>query len=282
MSLMDAKSRVGDFTPGTSIAEPFFLVACERSGTTMTSLMLSHHRDLEFNDFYFTVDMIPEEGGWPDLDAYHSYLETDWIFQASGLTVDPSLDYPQLVNSFLHQKMVESGKPIVGGKIRQHYHRLLRVWPDARFIHLLRDGRDVARSIIGMGWAGNMFTGGEYWLEAERNWDRLCTLVPEDRRFEIRYEDLVSIPERTLKGVCEFLRVPFDPAMLEYPKDSTYDSPSRELAGQWHRKLSREEVRTAESLMGDMLMKRGYELSGYPSMEIDPAVERKLRRQDKL
>ncbi len=281
MSLITSHPSGEAVSSGHSSQPPFFRVGCERSGTTMTSLMLAHHPRLAFDDFYFTVEMIPDEGGWPDLAAYYAYLGTDRTFQASGLAVDKALDYPRLVDSFLRQKQRATGKPIVGGKIRENYHRVLWVWPDARFIHLVRDGRDVARSLIGMGWVGNMFTGAEYWLRAVRGWDRLCEMVREDRRIEVRYEDLVSDPEVNLRLVCDFLRVPYDPAMLNYPKDSTYDAPSRQFAAQWRRKLSIEEIELAESLMADMLMKRGYELSGYARREIDPALERRLRRQDR-
>jgi len=192
----------------------------------LTVLILDHHPQIAFSDFYFTVEMLPEEGGWPDLDAYYAYLETDRIFQATGLTVDRGLEYPHLADSFLRQWQHRSGKPIVGGKIRCQFDRLLRIWPDAKFIHLLRDGRDAARSLIEMGWVGNMYTAGEFWLKAEREWDKLCQLVPSERRTELRYEDLVSDPVPTLTRVCEFVGVPYDPAMLSYPEDTTYGPPS--------------------------------------------------------
>jgi hypothetical protein len=57
--------------------------------------------------------------------------------------------------------------------VHRHYDRLLRLWPEARFIHLVRDPRDVASSCIGMGWAGNVWTGVTRWIEAERLWDEV-------------------------------------------------------------------------------------------------------------
>ena len=60
--------------------------------------------------------------------------------------------------------------------------RLTRIWPDARFIHLVRDPRDVARSVIPMGWAGNTWVGVERWMEAERLWDRVRSSLPNSSR----------------------------------------------------------------------------------------------------
>jgi hypothetical protein len=263
------------------ISSPIFLVGCERSGTTLTMLMLNHHPQIAFFNCYFAVEVMPDEGGWPDMDKYLDYLATDRLFSGSNLVIDRSLDYPHLVNSFLRQKQVESGKPLVGGKIRDHFHRLLRIWPDARFIHLIRDGRDVARSLIEMGWVGNMLTAGEYWLNAERQWEKLSQLISPSRWTELRYEDLVKDPNAILSRVCEFMGVAFHPAMLDYPKNSNYGPPSPKMIGQWKRKLRPRDVQLAESLIGDMLVERGYELSGFPALRVRPPTDWSLRLQDK-
>jgi len=265
-----------------SMMQPLFLVGCERSGTTLTVIMLDHHPQIAFWDFYFAVEMLPEDEGWPDMEAYYSYLQTDRGFQAMGLSIDRNLDYPHLADSFLRQWRERSGKPIVGGKIRDHFHRLLRMWPKAKFIHLLRDGRDAARSLIEMGWVGNMYTAGEYWLKAEQEWDKLCQLVPPERRTELRYEDMVSDPIPTLTRICKFVGVPYDPAMLSYPNDTSYGPPSTSSIGQWKRKLTPEQIRLAEACMGDTLVSRGYELSGESPLVVDAAYEKRLRLQSRL
>ena len=142
------------------IGSPVFLVAAERSGTTMLRLMLSTIRRSPGAATGYAVNLMPESGGWPDLAAYREFLLTNRIFRLGhGFEIDPNLSYPELVNSFLEQLQRRTGKPIVGALVHRHFDRLLRIWPDARFIHLIRDGRDVARSCIGMGWAGSVWTG---------------------------------------------------------------------------------------------------------------------------
>jgi hypothetical protein len=268
--------------PGGLLSRPIFLVGSERSGTTLTRLMLDHHPQIAFFfEFEYAVDWMPASGGWPDLGAYYAALETDRIFQEAELVIDHSLDYPHLIDSFLRQKRDRDGKPLVGATVHRHFDRLLRIWPDARFLHIVRDGRDVGRSVIEMGWAGNMYVAVERWIEAEDLWSGLRRRLPADRWTEIRYETLVQEPEATLAQVCAFLGVPYDPAMLAYPKSSTYGPPSPKAIGQWKRKLPADQVRLAEARIGSMLVERGYELSGYPPLEVTPGMERRLRLQSR-
>lgn len=260
---------------------PFFLVGAERSGSTLLRLMLDHHPLLAWHsEFEFAVDMMPEGDGWPDMNAYREHLQVNRVFNASGHTINPELDFPSLVKDFLAQKKQRSGKPIVGGTVHRHFDRLERVWPEARFIHLLRDGRDVARSTIGMGWAGTVWTGAERWIHAEEIWDRMCARIPADRRYEVRMEDIITNTVPTLAGICAFIGVPYDDAMMSYPEHTTYSHPDPKLVDQWRRKMSEEDIRIVEARIGPMLEKRGYPLSGLPPLEVTPAMIKKFHRQD--
>lgn len=264
------------------LERPIFLVGAERSGTTLLRLMLDHHPEICWcNEFEYAVDRIAPNGEFPQLEDYHQWLETDRIFQENTkFTVDPKLDYPHLVDSFLRQLLVLRGKPIVGATVHRHYDLLLHVWPDAKFIKIVRDGRDVARSCIGMNWAGNVWTGVDRWIEAEELWVSLAQSLPEDRYLEVRYEeDAIVRPEATLKRICEFIGVTYDAAMLSYPEDTTYSLPDPTLVYQWKKKLSEREIQLLEARIGNMLAERGYELSGLPILEVSPQEARKLRQQ---
>jgi hypothetical protein len=264
------------------IEEPLFLAGSERSGTTLLRLMLDHHPSIAFHfEFEFAVEMIDDDGTFPPVEAYRAWVASNRMFRGSGATLDPSLDYPQLVNSFLEQKRRRNKKQLVGATVHTHFDRLLSVWPDARYIHIIRDGRDVARSCIRMGWSGNVWTGADRWIEAERIWTTLRKRLPESRYCEVRYEGLLEHPRETLGAICEFIGVPFSEAMLSYPDDSTYDSPDAALTYQWKRKAPEEEIRLAEARIGDLLVQRGYSLSGLPKLEISAWQVRKLLLQDR-
>lgn len=265
------------------VKAPLFLVGAERSGTTLTRLMLDHHPSIAFLfEFEYSILGMTDDGGWPDLDEYVAHLRGDRIFKHAELSIDESLDFPHLVDSFLVQKRDRDAKPIVGATVHSHFDRLPKIWPDARFIHIVRDGRDVARSIIEMGWSGTMFKAVDQWIHAETLWAEMCKTLPESRRIEVQYETLVREPEATLAGVCDWIGVPYHPAMLSYPEDSTYGPPSPKMIGQWKRKLEPSQVALAESRISDMLQERGYELSGFPQPEITPVRRRLLEIQDRI
>lgn len=261
--------------------KPYFLVGAERSGTTVLRLMLSHHSSIAWcNEFEYAVDALVDENTWPSLSDYYSWLDTHRIFQASKFKIDSELSYPELVNSFLCQQRDRSSKSIIGATVHRHFDRLLRIWPNARFIHLLRDGRDVSRSCIGMGWAGNVWTGVERWIEAEQLWTKLRASLTQDRYIEITYESLISDPQATLKKVSNFIGIPYDSSMLSYCESTTYETPNPAFIAQWQRKMSNRDIQLVESRIADMLVERGYSLSGLPSITVSKAMAKQLKLQD--
>jgi hypothetical protein len=263
-------------------APPCFLVGSVRSGTTLLRLMLDHHPELAFfSEFEFSVELIEGED-WPSLETYRDYLETNRNFLDSGFEVDPRLDYPGLVRSFLEQKRERDRKPRFGATVHVNFDKLTRIWPDAVFIHILRDPRDVGRSRIDLGWSGNMHTAVSTWIEAEDTWDELGQVVPPDRRFEVRYDDLVREPEPTLRRLCDFLGLRFDRSMLSYPQTTTYAPPDPGLIDQWRRKLSPTAIQLAEATVGRRLVDRGFEPSGLPPIAITPWKSRLLRWQNRF
>lgn len=268
----------------TMLTTPVFLVGAERSGTTLLRLMLDYHPQIAFlHEFEFAVDQIDEHSTqWPELNHYYEYLSTHRIFLHSKLTIDKNLTYPELVNSFLLQKQQrDNNAPIVGATIHYHFHHSLRIWPRAKFIHLLRDGRDVARSCIAMGWAGNMYTAVKKWIDAEQLWKELSQQLSIDQQLSIKYETLIQKTDEVMAQICDFIGVPFDKAMYDYAKHSTYSLPQPDLVEQWRKKLSNYELQLAESRISTMLEKRGYPLSGLPLLKITPWWDYRMKIQDR-
>ncbi|MSR62047.1 MAG: sulfotransferase [Planctomycetes bacterium] len=269
-------------TIASAQAAPFFLVGSERSGTTLLRLMLAHHARIECApEFEFLVEPIPAQG-WPALADVYEWLSTNRIFLPHALEIDRTLDYPALMKSFVTQYGKRSKKPLHGATCHKHFDRLLRIWPEARLVHLLRDGRDVARSCIGMGWAGNVWFGAQRWIEAEELWAALAPRLPAAQRYELRYEDLIRDPERQLAQLCAFLGTDYDAGMLDYSRDSSYERPDPKLIGQWKQKLTPAELALLEARIGPLLRARGYEESGVAPAEVGGAQRFALSVQDRL
>ena len=212
--------------------------------------MLDHHPEIAFEkEFDFVVTKVSDAGEFP---SPHDYV--DWIATVRGANyaIDRALDYRELANDFLHQKRVSSGgKPHVGATVHRNFDRLRFLWPDARYIHLIRDPRDVARSVLQKGWAGNIYQASEFWIQAENCWDSLVTQLSSDQAIQIHYEDLVRRNEAVLTEICRFVGVDYSEKMLDYPADAPqYPPPDPSLVAQWKTKLSKRDVALVEVRTG--------------------------------
>ncbi len=247
--------------------------------------MLSHHPEIAFpGEFEIAVDQITPDGIWPALPDYYQWLKSNRHFLWHGLQIDATLDYPSLVRSFLGQMKQENeghAKPFVGAAVHWKFQHLPRIWPGARFIHVLRDPRDVAASIVAEGWEGNHYVAARIWHECEVNWTALKSSLPDDHYIEVRFEDLARDPRKTLERLCAFIGVPYRESMLSYPDHTTYTQVDPNVAERWRRDQSRHEIRLGEAGAREMLEIRGYEPSGLPQLAIRRLYRRWLRFQSR-
>ncbi len=255
---MNSAVNIAEHNP--TLEAPVFVVGPLRSGTTLLRLLLAHHSEIGgIGEFEESVSQAVGDD-WPDVEEYRRFLSNDRMFSQANYAVDPSLSYEQLVHSFLSQAWARDPQPILSGAVHSRFELLPKLWPKARFIHLLRDPRDVARSCIGMGWVGNAYAGAPYWNRPEWRWNQLRHAVPAEQLHEVRYEELVSDPEGVLSGICEFLGVAYEPGMLAIDQDTTYSRPDASLSEQWRHRLTAREVELVESRCEALMRERGYEL----------------------
>ncbi len=264
------------------VDDAVFLVCSERSGSTLLTHMLGHHPQLAWSEaLLFGGALVPAEGQWPPLEVFYDFLDGSRFFHSGGLTIDRRLDYVGLVHDFLLQKRARTGRPVVGATVHRHFDRLPWLFPACRFIHLVRDGRDVSRSTIGIGVAGNVWRGARWWLAAETMWDELRPRLPPERCHEVRYEALIRAPEATLAGICAFIGIPYSEQMLSYPQHTNYTPADPALVEQWRRAATPREIRLIEAVAGPMLVARGYQLSGLPPLSIGRVQRLWLREHDR-
>ena len=252
-----------------SLPSPVFLVGSERSGTTLLRLMLNAHPEITWlNEFEYAVTMMTDEGDYPNLSDYYAWLDTHRIFRMSKMTIDRSLTYPELVNSFLQQRMDTFNKPIIGATVHHHFERLLKIWPDAKFIHVVRDPRAVSRSCVVKGWAGNVWVGLNRWIEAENIWERLAPRIATENKLELRYSDLVESNHAVLTKACDFIGVAYSEKMLEYVHTTDYGLPDPNLVQSWKQKLTKREIQLVEARVGRKMVERGFARSGYAPIQL--------------
>jgi hypothetical protein len=269
--------------PYKLVDSPVFLVGSMRSGTTLLRLMLDHHPQIAFNlESEFLVTRISDDRVLPDIEDYCEFLRNDRIFQHSRFEIKDGLDYVSLVKDFLEQKRTRDGKMMVGATIHEQFAKIDRIWPNAKYIYILRDGRDVARSVVQQGLAGNAYMAADWWLQAETEWLSYRETLTDGSWIELRFKDFITDPVKELTRICRFLGVVYSNAMFDYVKNSSYGKPDASLSLQWKSKMSEKMLQCVENKIGDRLLFRGYELSGYPRITLSDFEKKYLRLHSKF
>lgn len=243
--------------------DPLFVFGALRSGTTLLRLMLKNHSRIHSPgeaDYLFD-HIVPDPSGPGGWRYDRAALEDDWIFQEAGLDLPKRLEGADLAFA-LADLLSDRGSGLTSLNIHRNAPAMAQLFPKAKFIHLLRDPRDVARSSVGMGWNGNSYFGVHHWIETETGWDKAG--IPREQVLTVRFEDLMQDLETGLGAICVFLDLDFEPKMLDYHKTSTYGPPDPNIAQKWRKKAGRREVARIEGLAGALMDARGYDRAGEP------------------
>jgi hypothetical protein len=251
-----------------------------RSGTTMLRLMLDAHPDLVCpGEADFLVDFLVKDpqGQWRyDIEG----LARNRIFQSSRARL-PDIDEAGPAFRQMTADLMGDDEGTLVIVIHRRLERLLDICPDLAVLHMVRDPRDVARSAIGMGWAGTVFYGADTWLTTEREWQRVSNRLAPYQSLTMYYEHLVREPKVALAEISRFVGLDYSPAMMEYVETSSFDRPDPTLAEQWRRKQSEREVALVEYRVGSLLKERGYSPSGQPKIVPGPLMRIALWIQNK-
>lgn len=271
------------------IQNHIFIGGCSRSGTTLLGAMLGASPDaICVPESHFKIDVLRKL--WPQSSSVNvaevlAQLLKHWRFKIWGLdstTADllPLVQgdsYGDLLHALVSAYAQSEGKADATTWLDHtpenvsYANTLLSLYPDARFIHIVRDGRAVAASILPLDWGPNTI------IKAARWWMRMVSfglaaelvLAPE-QIIRVRYEDLVLQPAETLQTLCQFLGIDYLPAMLDATgfRPPRYTNQQHALIGRsasssainrWQQRLSPREIEIFENLTRDFLNNLGYE-----------------------
>ena len=167
-----------------------------------------------------------------------AYRWPDFQLTAEALYCDAKkLQAPRLVDviNLVYRALNPLAKPRLGDKTPPYIQivpELAELYPNARFVHLIRDGRDVAISFLDAGFydkGGRFFSDGRSfeWTSAIRPGCRYRQSRYSTQIMDVRYEQLVFDPEGTLTQICAFLGESFEAGMLKHNFDQAW-IPDRE------------------------------------------------------
>jgi hypothetical protein len=271
---------------------PIFVLGCPRSGTTLLQVMLhSHPRIAIPPETRFLLPAYRERLRFGDLEdpANRRALARFIVRRPGGRFADLGLDRKETVADIV------DGPPTLGSAVgivlrgyagrfgrarwgdkRPAYHNyiamIMRLFPDAQVVHIVRDPRDCMASLKRMGWweldshhsIAAWAEAIEHADEAVRRWPGAVTRV--------QYERVVADPEPELRALCAGLGEEYDPAMAEPERvapvavperkhwhSDTRVSPTTKNVGRWRSELEPWEVALCEAVLADQMNRFGYE-----------------------
>ena len=268
-----------------------FIVGVPRSGTTLLRVMLDSHPNLAVGPECPWIG-----GSYGKLvsfkDLYHSLVEDRRgpLQNFEGVSEEHILcALGNAIASILQAYAIARGKKRWLEKTPNHIADIpyiVKLFPQSKYIHIIRDGRDVACSSFRerATWGRNMWNGQERIipntrLNALQRWCRWISQFEKWKQLynldicQIYYEDLVRTPCPTLKKVLQFIQEPWSDKVLNY-SDQKHDIPdweagsrdvsqkpqiSLESIGQWKSKFTYTERLIAANFADQMLLQLGYE-----------------------
>lgn len=282
-------NRNGDLSI-SKVNSPFFIFSCGRSGSSLLSRMLNSHYRLAvpyeshlFNTFYPWLKYYGDlEDRRNQMRMVNDILSTDVLNDFSPrlkprqvIGLIKKNDFGGIVEAVLSCWAETQQKSRWGEKTPKHinfWRQILRYFPDAKFLHIVRDGRDVALS-----WIRARF-GPKTVYAAARAWARYLDKIEELKSvddsliYEVKYEDLLENPEDVLRKTCNFLKEDYSPKMVEFYKDKTpYKSDKVNIKNlnmpllknnkeKWKLEMTRNDLRIFEAIAKTHLQRYGYQL----------------------
>jgi len=213
-----------------------FILGCPRSGTTLLQSSLNAHPNIiappesQFINLFYprfgkikhmNADSISEFVNTLFCEPLFSNL---WLLNKAQIeeklaSVAEYLDYPLLCKMLFYQMRENKEKVLLICDKNPRYSlfakKLLKIFPEARFIHIIRDPRDNVNSNIKRLNKKNTFFLARQWLGFNICIENMKRRFP-NKFFTIIYEDMVRNPENTFIPLCEYLAVPYNDAMLNH------------------------------------------------------------------
>lgn len=269
---------------------PLFIVGNDRSGTTMLRLILDAGPEIAIppeSMILTDYGAVWEGGALEDPEAAARFMAEVWWHPKIALWnlegppppvpsgLDHAAAYRFVVQAPFRAYARQAGKPRWGDKTPHYVHHigaLLAVWPEARFVILVRDGRDVALSVGRMPFGpNNAWAAASWWARGIRAGQQ-AQAEHAAAVMTVRYEDLVSDPGRIVAEICAFAGLAFGPEMLAIDRaDRTkivadqkgwfptlFDGIHTSASGRWGSEMPLRDQRIFASLSGPELSALGY------------------------
>ena len=273
-NLEDIRQEFASLLPDEIIERPVFICGTGRSGTTLLAMILDSHSNILVGPEIKAL--LPIAKLYSELSSQLSQHLSKYNF----LHADLNISFRKLISSLFTKRNMR-------GRVVEHtplniltMSELISIFPDAQFLHIIRDGRDVVSSLLNQQWielsTGKPFGPTENIVKASHYWKNLIVSakevsqikLSESNYFEFKYEKLIDSQEETVRSILDFLGEPFESAVLEYHNHEHSFRPStnnpqtgiyKSALGRWKNEFSLQDAQIFDSIAGDLLIELGYE-----------------------
>ncbi len=280
---------------------PVLLIGQHRSGTTVLGSLLRKYLKVNFgpeSQFFFrraaTLDNYGDLKSDQGLLSLITDLATERCFELNqfGFRIDPQevlgdireRSYSGVIDAIFRQYAAHNGMQRWGDKTPEyvlHLPALDRLFPDAQYVHLVRDGRDVALSNFGVFFgAKNEVVAAADWAHYDDLAAQFAATVSPDRFFEAKYEELMQDPVALFARLSEFFGITDESSELQ--SYIAAHLPAEIHSGnfnKWKSGLTADQQRRFERVAGQHLSRHGYERA-FPNAASMSALERAFWRFD--
>jgi hypothetical protein len=266
---------------------PLFIVGMSRSGTKLLRDLLNQHPRiaLPFEESHFIPHFVSRFGNPPSFshpkELYRALSKTTffWNMQQQGIILpedvfSDSVDIDSWASIFqfilkFYARQEESANFIWGDKTPsylEHIDLLHDLYPQARFLHIIRDPRDRSLS-VNKTWGKHIYRAADEWRHKLQVARATGQSLKESYK-EVHYEDLLSMPEKTLRDICGFLECEFFVRILTLNKSSEYLGDARgqtkiiyDNQRKYLEQLSPAAIQRIEEIVYPVAKNVGYELT---------------------
>ena len=293
--------------------QQIFILGVPRSGTSLLARMINAHPEIgvpqESHIYNHFFDIRPLYGDLAELRNQERLL-LDIVTLGFVRNWSPSADvndaiskiagpgFGAVFDALMSSWAQRQGKSSWGEKTPSHIDYIdpiLRDFPQAKLIHIVRDPRDVCLSMIRARFGPkNPFAAAKAWKRYVKKTEAIEERYATTGVVEIRYEDLLADPPAILKHVCSSVGVDYSESMLRYYDDANpYNTDVTNLinlqkpvitnnSGKWKRHLKKEAVKTIEAVTGHSMSKYGYNLSEGSACKISSGRRIALEMDNKV
>jgi len=275
---------------------PFFIIGSGRSGNTLLRAILETHPEVHIPPETYVIGKV--------INDYIRYSRLPWSillkiilaefeyypeFATFGISLrelyNKLKETPQKQRNLayiLHKLYIYHARSVLkkakcwGDKTPMntfYLDKIYSVFPDSRFIHIIRDGRDVVLSYMKMGRYNTIQESADRWFLSVQKATKFGRRYPK-QYIEVRYEDLVRSPKKTIQYVCDFLGLEFIDVMLRHHEmnlnlkdveihahhEKVKNAIHEASIGNWRQQFKTEEIVKLNARIGPLLDQIGYEI----------------------